>query len=192
MRTAELSVIDLSANQEEPIVGCTYLVEERRPRQSLELCEKYAAEGANLMIISRDPPLKIMEGSSFSPKRTLWITSIVGKENLDPTAVGLLMNEIKKFIDQTGKKAVVLIDGLEYLISVNTYDRMLQFIHQMRDIFVMSGSILIIPIDTRTLSDREQALLERNLQVVVPVSASAEANGADGVLHISSGEGIGT
>jgi len=44
---------------------------------------------------------------------------------------------------------------------------MLQFIHQMRDLIVTSGSVLIMPFDMRTVSEREQALLERNLQVVL-------------------------
>lgn len=186
MPKSDLSVVDLSAI-EESVEGSAFLVEERRPRQSIVLCEKYLAEGANLMIISRDPPQKLIEGAPIAPRKTIWITNLPGKDHLDPTAVGLLMGEIKKFVEESRRRAVILIDGLEFLISVNTYDRMLQFISQIRDIAVTSGSILIIPFDMRTLSEREQALLERNLQVI----QTPPPHEGDQVIQISSEEGIG-
>jgi archaellum biogenesis ATPase FlaH len=98
------------------------------------------------------------------------------------------MGEIRKFVEDSKKKAVILIDGLEFLISVNTYDRMLQFVNQVRDIAVTTGSIVIIPFDMRTLNEREQALLERNLQVIqTPIS-----NDGDQIIQISSEDGIRT
>jgi hypothetical protein len=187
MHKSDLSVVDLSTI-EEPIEGTAYLVEERRPRQSIALCEKYLAEGANLMIISRDPPQKLIEGTSISPRKTIWLTNLPGTDRLDPTSIGLLMGEIRKFVEDSKKKAVILIDGLEFLISVNTYDRMLQFVNQVRDIAVTTGSIVIIPFDMRTLNEREQALLERNLQVIkTPIS-----NDGDQIIQISSEDGIRT
>ncbi|MEM2838840.1 MAG: DUF835 domain-containing protein [Thermoplasmata archaeon] len=187
MRKSDLSVVDLSS-LEESVEGAAFLVEERRPRESIILCEKYLAEGANLMIISRDPPQKLIEGMPIVPRKAIWITNLPGKDHLDPTAVGLLMGEIRKFVEVSGKRAVILIDGLEFLISVNTYDRMLQFVSQVRDIAVTSGSILIIPFDMRTLNEREQALLERNLQVI----QTPPSHDGDQVIQISSDEGIGT
>ena len=66
MPKSDLSVVDLSSF-EESVEGSAFLVEERRPRQSIVLCEKYLAEGANLMIISRDPPQKLIEGTPIVP-----------------------------------------------------------------------------------------------------------------------------
>lgn len=186
MPKSDLSVVDLSS-LEESVEGAAFLIEERRPRQSIVLCEKYLAEGANLMIVSRDPPQKLIEGTSIAPKKAIWITNLPGKDHLDPTAIGILMGEIKKFVEESLRRAVILVDGLEFLISVNTYDRMLQFVNQLRDIAVTSGSILIMPFDMRTLSEREQALLERNLQVI----QTSPPHEGDQVIQISSEEGIG-
>ncbi|MDH4123355.1 MAG: DUF835 domain-containing protein [Thermoplasmata archaeon] len=183
------SVVDI-LNADDLVEGCAYLVEEKRPRHCIEMCEKFSAEGASLLIVSRDPPTKLVENTQLRPRRTIWVTTIIGENNLEPTAIGLLMNEIRKFIDQWGKKAVVLMDGLEYLISINTYERMLQFVHQMRDICVMSSSVLIIPIDPRTLNEKERALLERNLQVIMTAS-SREETASERLIHISSEEDIG-
>lgn len=176
---------------DETMTGRAYLVEERRPKVSLEMCEKFISEGGSVLIVSRDPPSQLMSGTLLVPSRAIWLTNLVGKDRMNPTAIGILMSEIKKFIDQSNHRAVVLIDGIEYLISLNTYDRMLQFISQLRDMVVTSGAILIMPMDMRTLSDREQALLERNLQVVA-TSATVEVESAEHLYRMPSGEGIGT
>jgi len=183
MRLLEPSIDKIlsSANAAE---GTAYLVEERRPRLSIQMCEKLVSEGASCMLVSRDPPSRVLDGSFIEPKRRIWLTNLVGKDRMNPTAIGILMGETRKFIEES-ERAVILLDGLEYMISINTYDRMLQFIHQLRDIVVMAGAVLIMPVDTRALSDRELALLERNLQMVMPGS---DSESAENLLHLSSGE----
>jgi Protein of unknown function (DUF835) len=173
--------------------GCAYLVEERRPKQSLELCEKLSSDGTELLVVSRDPPSQLISRTILTPKKTIWLTNLVGKDRMDPTSIGILMGEIRKFVERPGRRSIVLIDGLEYLISLNTYDRMLQFVHQLRDMFVMAGAVLIMPVDMRTLNDREQALLERNLNVISsPAILSGDMESSENLFHVPSGEGIGT
>lgn len=168
--------------------GMAFLVEEKRPRLSLEICERFAEDGYSLMMVSRDPPSQVTDGTVLDPKTNIWLTYMVGKDRMNPTSIGILMGEIKKFLEQNNR-SVVMIDGLEYLISINTFDRMLQFIHQLRDVIVMSGARMIMPIDTRTLGDREIALLERNLQVVIP--GSNENDTLENLLQVPSREAIG-
>ncbi len=177
---------------DETSAGCAYLVEERRPKQSLELCEKFSSDGAELLIVSRDHPSQLISRTILVPKKTIWLTNLVGADRMDPTSVGILMSEIRKFVEQSKRRPIVLIDGLEYLISLNTYDRMLQFVHQLRDMFVISGAVLIMPIDMRTLTDREQALLERNLAVISSPETPVDTESSENLFHVPSGEGIGT
>ena len=192
MQTTDHSAMTISASNEAG-TGCAYLIEERRPKQSLEMCERYAFEGSSLLIVSGELPSQLIAGTSLVPAKTIWLTNLTGDDRLNPTAIGILMSEIRKFIERPGRRAVVMIDGLEYLISLNTYDRMLQFVHQLRDMFVMAGAILIIPMDMRTLTDREQALLERSLHIISPPAiASDEMEASDHLFNVPSGEGIGT
>jgi hypothetical protein len=192
MQSGDYSDTTISANDESS-TGCAYLVEERRPNQSLEMCEKFSSEGAELLIVSRDPPSQLISRTILIPKKTIWLTNLVGADRMNPTSIGILMSEIRKFVEQSDRRPIVLIDGLEYLISLNTYDRMLQFIHQLRDMFVMAGAVLIMPIDMRTLTDREQALLERNLNVISPptVAIPDDMESSEHLFHVPSGEGIG-
>lgn len=180
------------ASNEEPMCGCAFLVEERRPKESLEICKKYVSEGAKLLIISRDPPSELLSGVAIVPERTIWLTFLSGKDRMNPTSIGVVMSEIKRFIEHSNSRAVVLIDGLEYLISLNTFNLMFQFTNQLRDMFVTSGAILIMPIDMRTLDDREQALLERDFQIITPAVTIGEGTAQENLLHITAGDSFRT
>lgn len=165
--------------------GNVYLVEERRPRASYELFEQALSSGCSGLVITRDFPKKLLTEKELDSCRVLWLTNLVGEGRINPTAVGILMSQVRAFIDGQ-KRTAVIVDGIEYLISLNTYDRMLQFMHQLRDVVATNDSILVVPVDPRTLSERELALLERNLEVVVPRSESDVED--ESVISSSPGE----
>ena len=147
--------------------GNVYLVEERRPRVSYELFEHALSAGCAGLVITRDFPKKLLSEKDLDSCRVVWLTNLVGEGRVNPTAIGILMSQIRNFIESQ-KRTVVVIDGLEYLVSLNTYDRMLQFMHQLRDIVATNECILVVPVDPRTMSEREVAMFERSMEVVVP------------------------
>lgn len=147
--------------------GNVYLVEERRPKASYELLEHALSSGSAGLVITRDFPKKLLSEKELDSCKIVWLTNLVGEGRVNPTAIGILMSQVRAFIESQ-KRTAVIIDGLEYLVSLNTYDRMLQFMHQLRDLVVTNDCILIVPVDPRTMSEREMALLERSMEVVVP------------------------
>jgi hypothetical protein len=153
----------------EPKPGNVYLVEEKRPRASYELFEQTLGYGYSGLILTRDFPKKLTNEKEYAECKVLWLTNLVGDGRINPTAIGILMSQIRAFIESQPRSAVIF-DGLEYLISLNTYDRMLQFMNQLRDVVATNDCVFLVPVDPRTLSERELALLERNLEPVVPKS----------------------
>ncbi|UCE91517.1 MAG: DUF835 domain-containing protein [Methanobacteriota archaeon] len=154
-------------------LGNVYLVEERRPRASFDFFEQGLSADCCGMLVTRELPDKVVSDREIGESNVVWLTNLVGEGRVNPTAIGILMSHVRSFIEKH-EKSVVLIDGLEYLISLNTYDRMLQFMNQLRDVVITNNSALIVPVDPRTLSERELALLERNLEVVVPRPTDAD------------------
>ena len=153
--------------------GNVYLVEERRPRFSFDLFEHALSSGFRGLVVSRELPKRVQADRNLGDSRVVWLTNLVGEGRINPTAIGILMSQVRSFIEGN-PRTIVLIDGFEYLVSLNTYDRMLQFMNQLRDIVMTNESSLIVPIDPRTLSEREIALLERNLEVVTPRPADID------------------
>lgn len=149
--------------------GNVYLVEERRPKACFEMLDQALSSGYSGLVVTRDFPKKILTEKEITGCKILWLTNLPGEGRINPTAVGILMGQIRTFIENQPKTAVVL-DGFEYLASLNTYDRMLQFMHQVRDIVVTNESMMFVPVDPRTLNSRELAMLERSMEPIVPKS----------------------
>ena len=170
----------------EPKPGNVYLVEERRPKACFELFDQATSSGYSGLVVTRDFPKKILTEKELTGCRILWLTNLPGEGRINPTAIGILMGQIRSFIENQPRTAVVL-DGFEYLSSLNTYDRMLQFMHQLRDIVVTNESMMFVPVDPRTLSSRELAMLERSMEPVVP---KAEIESQDDTIVNHQEEGV--
>ena len=77
---------------------------------------------------------------------------------------------IEEFIKKE-EKAVVLLDGLEYLITHNNYDPILRFLQILNDKVAIGDSILIMPVNPGTLDNKHLKLLEREFEVFKPEPA---------------------
>jgi len=178
-----------SAATAEPKPGNVYLVEERKPKTTYDLFDQAVYSGYSGLVVTRDYPKKLLSDKELSSCKVLWLTNLVGEGRINPTAVGILMGQIRTFIEGQ-PRSVVVLDGLEYLSSLNTYDRMLQFMHQLKDVVVTNDSILLVPLDPRTLSTRELAMLERSAETIVPKSETEPqdegllSEGEEGVLKL--------
>jgi len=170
----------------EPRPGNVYLVEERRPISTYTLFDQAVSSGYAGMVVTRDFPKKLFEEQDLGNCKVVWLTNLVGEGRINPTAIGILMGQIRNFIE-ANPKSVAVIDGIEYLISLNTYDRMLQFMHQLRDVVVTHDSIMLVPLDPRTLTPREVALLERSMEPIIP---RAESEASDETMVHHGEEGI--
>jgi hypothetical protein len=68
-----------------------------------------------------------------------------------------LSRALTQFLE-TGE-GVVLLDGLEYLISRFGFDAIYSFVQEKRFDFLSSKAVLLVPLDMETIEGREKALL---------------------------------
>jgi hypothetical protein len=170
----------------EPKPGNMYLVEEKRPRASYALFDQVMSSGYPGLVVTRDFPKKLQSETEIGNCRILWLTNLVGDGRINPTAIGILMGQMRSFIE-TNQKSTIVLDGLEYLISLNTFERMLQFMHQLRDFVVTNDCIMFVPLDPRTVGQRELALFERSME---PVEAKEQGDGSEESILGHGDEGI--
>jgi hypothetical protein len=79
---------------------------------------------------------------------------------VDPASLSILQHTVVDFL-QKGSTSVILLDGLEYLVSENQVDKVLRFIYTVHDAVVISGSKFIVPVDPDILGTKDLALFER-------------------------------
>ena len=147
--------------------GSIYLVKEKRPNVSFAIFNEAVSHGASGMLVVREHPNRLKQIHFFNASKILWLTRRVGVDHIDPTELSLLSLEITKFVDAF-QRSVVLLEGVEYMITQNDFESILRFVNHLHDFVLSRDCAVIIAIDPRVLSTRELALLERSAKIVEP------------------------
>ncbi len=113
--------------------------------------------------VSRQHPDFIRQKYGLENTPIYWLATRTGQEVIAPTNLGILTHTLVGFIDEN-PCAVILLDGIEYLVSNNDFIKVLRVIDQVNDHIAQSKSIMIIPVDPRAFDQKELALLERNME----------------------------
>jgi isoleucyl-tRNA synthetase len=145
--------------------GFTYLIKEERSKHSYELFERSLGEGMKGFCVTRNYPLKIRSKYTLGDTPMIWLSSI-GKENtLRPKDLEKLSFALDQFINTEG--GIILLDGLEYLITNNNFLTVLRFVQSLRDQVAINESILLLALNPSTLEESELNLLEKEVDTTV-------------------------
>ena len=148
--------------------GFIYLVKEKRPNVAFAMFNEAVSHSARGMLVAREHPNRLRQVHNFKAEKILWLTRRVGEDHIDPTELSRLNLWITRFVEGSAK-SVVLIEGLEYLITQNDFETVLRFVNHLHDFVVAHDCAVIVIVDPRVLSTRELALLERTAKIVEPV-----------------------
>jgi len=146
--------------------GRSYLIEEERPAKAFRLLTDFLGGGGGGLVITRTNPKRVRQAHDLSAGRVLWLTDREGsaEETIAPT-LERLVYEIEDFMGKQPRGAI-LLDGIEYLVSNNSFDAVLMFVRRLLDAISESRYAFIISLGPATLKDQELKVLEREMEVI--------------------------
>lgn len=140
----------------------SYLVEEDRPEASYHLFMKALSSGMKGYCVTRNYPAKIRTKFDLKDTPVVWLSN-VGRDNaIRPKDLEKLSLALEQFLSQPGG-GIVLLDGLEYLITNNNFITVLRLIQSLRDQVAINQSILLMAVNRSTLESHQLNLLEREV-----------------------------
>jgi len=140
----------------------SYLVEEDKPETSYNLFVNALKKGMKGFCITRNYPAKIRSKFDLKDTPVIWLSN-VGRENtIRPKDLEKLSLSLEQFLSQPGG-GIVLLDGLEYLITNNNFITVLRLIQSLRDQVAINQSILLMAVNKSTLESHQLNLLEREV-----------------------------
>ncbi|TET91557.1 MAG: DUF835 domain-containing protein [Methanomassiliicoccales archaeon] len=142
-----------------------YLVEEERSEKSYELFEKSLARGLPGLCATRVYPEILRKRYDFGDCAMLWLSNAGKEDSIRPRDLERLSLLLEQFIST--RKGVVLVDGIEYLITNNDFVTVLRLIQSLRDQIAMNLAIMIISLNPSTLGFQELNLLEREMDSIL-------------------------
>jgi chromosomal replication initiator protein DnaA len=145
--------------------GRSYLIEEERPAEAFRLFARFLGGGGSGLVITRTNPKRVRQAYDLPAERILWLTDREGsaEETIAPT-LERIVYEIEDFMSK-GPRGGVLLDGIEYLVSNNSFDAVLKFVRRLLDAISESHYAFIISLGPATLKDQELKVLERDMDV---------------------------
>ena len=155
---------DAGVALEEFTPGLSYLVEEKRPDKLFQIYKKAIEKGSQGMAISRTNP-KIL-GKKYDLKETeaIWLTGkeIHGDMRSVLPILEFIMSIIEEFMEENDE-GIVVLDGLEYLLTNNKFNSVLRFLRQLVDNVSQTECILLVSLSPDALDQTEVTLLEKDL-----------------------------
>jgi len=144
----------------------SYLVEEDKPETSYSLFVNALNKGMKGFCITRNYPAKIRSKFDLKDTPVIWLSN-VGRENaIRPKDLEKLSLSLEQFLSQPGG-GIVLLDGLEYLITNNNFITVLRLIQSLRDQVAINQSILLMAVNKSTLESHQLNLLEREVDYTI-------------------------
>ena len=144
--------------------GYSYLIKEEIPDQSFDIFVDAAKHGVPSLCVTREYPEKIKDKHGIAGTPFLWLSMDQEKSySRDPSNLALLYSDIKTFITEN-PGCIVLLSGLEYLISQNGFTKVLKLLQHMNDKIAVTDSTLLVPISPLTLLEQDLKMLEKELR----------------------------
>lgn len=147
--------------------GSSYLFTSKGVGRAYEFLKRLLSEGRRGLVITRTHPTRVQQLYGLDCP-IMWIAKaskpMGGVISLEPTRLMKIHSTISDFI-KANPGSAVLLDGLEYLITENGFGPVMKAIQLTNEEVAMSGSYLLVPVDSRTLETQQIGFLEREFSL---------------------------
>jgi len=142
--------------------GFSYLVEEETPKKSFDIFVDYVTHGISGLCITRTNPKFVKEQYSLKKTPFIWLSTLKTDEYTSTVDLTELSISIKDFVKKS-KKSVILLDGIEFLVTRSSFEEVLSFLQSLSEYISLTESIVVIPMSPQTVDVRQLKLLEREM-----------------------------
>lgn len=147
----------------DPMEG--YITLEKKPKKALQIFTDLAAHEIPGFVVSRVYPEKLRRTYKLQKTPMLWLTRIETKNALSPDDLSKLKYIVEDFTRKS-ENSVILLEGLEYLITQTSFESVIKHLQELKDTIVLNNSRLILPIHKETLSSKEFNILKREFSII--------------------------
>jgi archaellum biogenesis ATPase FlaH len=140
--------------------GCCYFVDEDEPKISVNIFNDLTERQIPGLFISRTPGEKAEKVWGIKTEEIFWLCTKQGEGFITPN-VQKILHTIFEFVKQK-PQSVIYLDGLEYLINHNDFQRTLALMDNIKENIAVHNSIFIFPMSSTIFSEREMGLMGKN------------------------------
>ncbi|MCD1296159.1 hypothetical protein CUJ83_14240 [Methanocella sp. CWC-04] len=145
--------------------GFIYLFDKSVDGRYMEIFADQVKHNIQGLCISRKNPKNIRQMYGLEKTPVVWLNSsdsVAGENCIKPDNLTGLTATLHKFLMEA-EDGIILLDGMEYLMTRNSYESLLKFIHFINDRVMQSRCRVFFCIDTLALDERQYHILRSEM-----------------------------
>ena len=141
----------------------TYLMIENNVDLCYSVFIDQVTHGTAGLIITRSSPQKIREKHELIKTPIFWLSNIQNEGNINDLQDMTFI--LLSFLETKEKNKVVLLDGIEYLVTQNGFLNTLKALHFINDYVMKNEAIMIVQLYPSILEEQQIQLLQTEMKV---------------------------
>ena len=147
--------------------GNTYYIDEKSGKLGYKILVQILERGLPALYITRMNPDTLEIRELYPNLNIYWLTSLKRKGSIAPNDLTKIYTIINDFVKEN-ENPLVLLDGIETIITNTDFKRTLNMLQRIRDLISQKRGIFLVPINLEILEIRERALFEKEMMNKVP------------------------
>jgi hypothetical protein len=144
----------------------TYLVMGKRLQYAYDMLLTEIETGRKGIIVTRKDPESLRKDYNMRGTPIILLSTSPGNNVIPPANLGILTDTITRVMERE-PEAVVLIDGIESLVTYNDFQKVLKMIGHLKDEAIVNRASLIVVVDDGKLSDKEKISMAKGAEPVL-------------------------
>ncbi len=149
--------------------GYNYLVVDNDHTTAFKMFVSLLKNGCTGLSISTTFPDKLKKEHAMDKAEVIWLTdtSVADKKTINPHRLEFEMMRMYAAFVKNNPKSVIILDGFEYLVVENGFDKVFKFIKKINDLSSVNSATLIVPIGTSSLEPDQLGTLKKEFDKVI-------------------------
>ena len=158
--------------------GYNYLIVDNNHATAFQMFVSLLKNGCTGLSISTTFPDKLKKEHQMGQAEVIWLTdtSVADKKTINPHRLEFEMMRMYAAFVKNNPKSAIILDGFEYLVVENGFDKVFKFIKKINDLSSVNNATLIVPIGTSSLEPDQLGTLKKEFDKVIDMTGS---NGND-------------
>lgn len=114
---------------------------------------------SGLLVISRTKKERWVKKYRLEPDEFVWLSNMEEETAISPTKLHVIQGKILQFLNGSGGKAVVYMEGVEYLVIYNDFPPVAKFLFSVKDYVISHKSVLIAYIPHGILDKSQESII---------------------------------
>jgi len=149
--------------------GYNYLIVDNDHATAFQMFVSLLKNGSTGLSISTTFPDKLRKEHDMQKAEVIWLTdtSVADKKTINPHRLEFEMMRMYAAFVKSNPKSAIILDGFEYLVVENGFDKVFKFIKKINDLSSVNNATLIVPIGTSSLEPDQLGTLKKEFDKVI-------------------------